>query len=185
MIYEIEKAILNHVKSLDAFKKTYLKDFPDDPKNLQTVIPNGQVLIGYQRSTFDILSESYPITLKRLLQFEISFQLKGLRTHSGIYPSLDAMFFGLLGFIPVQGIQDGMYPVGESFVRMMESIYYYSQSWVVPTIVTEGEDPFIPIDNTSLDVDRVEIGLWVSRIDKVADLDNSQFDRQIIIEKTS
>ena len=183
MILEIEKAILAKVKSLAGFDSTYVKDFPDKPGKLQAIVPNGQILIGYQKSAYSVLSETSPVTIERNLQFEVSFQLKELRSHTGIYSTIDAVFFGLLGFIPVQGIGNGMYPAGESFVNVAESIYYYSQSWVVPTVVTEGEDPFIPIDDNPLDINQLRIGLWVSKIDRVADPANSQLDRQILIEE--
>lgn len=183
MLLELEKSILNKVRSLAAGSKSFVKDFPDKPQNLETVVPNGQVLVGYKRSTFSLIQNFYPITMNQLVEFEISFQLKNLRTHNGIYELIDIIRFGLLGFIPLQGVIRGMYPTSETFVSFEQGIWYYSQVFVVPLVVVEGDDPFLPIEPTEpFDLTGINIDFYRSTIGNVAVLDESVLVDTINIE---
>lgn len=170
MLKQLETAILDKVRSLAAGSRSFVKDFPDKPSNLETVVPNGQVLVGYKRSTFNLIQNFYPITMTQNVEFEVSLQLKNLRTHNGIYSLIDVIRFGLIGFVPLQGIQRGMYPISESFVSFDQGIWYYSQVFVVPLLIVEGEDPFEPIEPLPpFNLTGIKIDLWRSNIDHLTE----------------
>jgi hypothetical protein len=184
MLKEVEASITGKLRELLTTFGVKLEPFPDKPSELGKPSPTGQVLIGYKRSSFRLLSKT-PLTLEQLAEFEINLQLKNLRNHTGAYPILDRIRFGLTGFVPMQGASLGMYPTAEGFADLDESIWYYNQTFVIPLLIVEGQELYeiLPPPEEAWGEDlqiRVNSGIWRSPIHQVNQ--PVQLDRVVTVE---
>jgi hypothetical protein len=176
MLQEIEKAIARHLEVLFVDKPLRLRAFPDNPKELGLPAPRGQILVGYKRSSFRKVGD-FPLSVEMLSEWEISLQLANLRTHTGVYPLLDLLRTSLFGFVPLAGMERGMYPVSEAFGDLDEGTWFYTQSWVAPLMLPreyeeiEPQEPFV--------VTKIVSGIWRSPVGSLPqDRDAAQLDRE-------
>ncbi len=178
MLAEIEAAIVQKLSATLASNGIRPQAFPENPRELGQPMPRGQILVGYKRSNFNLQSRQ-PITLQMNAEFEVSLQVTNLRTHSGAYPLLDAIRFALLGFIPMAGPSAGMYPINEGFTDLDEGVWYYSQTYLVPLTLIEGQialyDPLPP--DTPWEFVGIECGIWRSRTGRLGEPDHTILDR--------
>ncbi len=102
MLAEIEAAIVEQLQPLQE-QGIKVFAFPDNPSELGRPFTGGQILVGYKDED---LSEppgnvtTTTIIQTQTLQFELSLQLKNLRSHTGALPVMDAVRDLLTGFKP-------------------------------------------------------------------------------------
>jgi hypothetical protein len=126
LIDQIEKAIIERLAPLKT-QKLRVEGFPDNPDELGKPVVIGQVLVGYRKDTFSkppTFVESAPIIQDWMLSFELSLQLKNLRSHTGAYPIMGKIRNLLTGYKPV--VQKPLYQSEGGFVSIKDGVWYYS-----------------------------------------------------------
>jgi len=177
MLQEIEAAITQHLEALVVDKPLRLRAFPDNPRELGLPTPRGQILVGYKRSSFRKMGD-FPLSMEMLSEWEISLQLMNLRTHTGVYPLLDLLRTSLLGFVPLAGMDRGMYPTSEAFSDLDEGTWYYTQSWIAPLMLPR-EYEVIDESPEPWELVQVMSGLWRSPVGSLPhDKGAAQLDRE-------
>jgi hypothetical protein len=134
MIAEIEESILQRLQLLND-GGLRIAGFPDNPQESGRSMPNGQVLVGYKKESLEppnTFIEDTPVIQKWTLEYEISVQLKNLRSHTGAYPVMDEIKELLTGFRP-SPINQPLYQIQGGFVDMKDGIWYYSMIFGVRT----------------------------------------------------
>lgn len=139
MLAEAEAAIVKRIKKLLETYEVTITPFPGDSDQIPKPGRKGQVFIGYKRSRFRVTS-MLPATCEVIAEYELSLQLKDLRSHSGAYPILDAIRYALTGFIPLKGPSHKCYPVQEGFVKAEDGIWYYAVIIAVAMQQIEGHE---------------------------------------------
>jgi Gp37 protein len=176
MLQEIEAAIAQQLEVALLGKPLRLRAFPDNPKEMGLPTPKGQILVGYKRSGFRKVGD-FPLSVEMLSEWEISIQLTNLRTHTGVYPLLDLTRTTLFGFVPLAGMDRGMYPVSESFSDLDEGTWYYTQSWIAPLMLPREYEVIEP--QTPIEVTRIVGGIWRSPVGSLPqDQGAAQLDRE-------
>lgn len=181
MLLEIERAIVSKINQVlsGTFK---VKGFPENPKELGQPMPSAQILVGYKRSTFQLISRG-PTTLNQSAEFEIKYMLKNLRTHTGVYPVLDLVRTALTGYIPIQGPAQGLYPTDEGFEDLDQSTWYYNQTFTIDLLIPSDAYTELPSVDPPDPIAIVEIrsGLWRSQVGSLPDKSQSILDRVLIV----
>lgn len=162
----IEKSIIARLS--DRIDGVRLEAYPDQPKELGKPTPSARILIGYQGSSFTSLSEDpRNFSMEETLTYELTFEVKGLRTHRGAYPLLDVAKNALMGYVPAIGQFRPVRPKAIAFKGVTEGIWYYSMtislSVVIPQTLTELTDPGATIPANFV----IEAGLWRSKVDRL------------------
>ncbi|WP_016949767.1 Gp37 family protein [Anabaena sp. PCC 7108] len=132
LIDEIEKAIIERLEPLKA-EKLRIEGFPDNPAELGKPVVIGQILVGYRKESLSKPSTfvaSAPIIQDWTLSFELSLQLKNLRSHTGAYPIMGKIRNLLTGYKP-PAIQKPLYQSEGGFVSIKEGVWYYSMIFSV------------------------------------------------------
>ncbi|NJR38527.1 MAG: hypothetical protein HC781_06370 [Leptolyngbyaceae cyanobacterium CSU_1_4] len=185
MLAEIEDAITKRLETILQRRNVRLESFPDAPKDLGKPSSSGKVLVGYKKSSFRVTNRT-PLTMEQLAEFELSIQVKNLRTHTGAYTLLDQIRFGLLGFIPLMGASQGMYPVSEGFTDLDEGSWYYSQTFLLPLTLIEGvTDLYAPLPiggGDPFDVVEIRSGVWRLPVGRLPEIESAELDREIRLE---
>jgi|GEM_PF-1569682 hypothetical protein len=138
MLAEAEAAIVKRIKHLLEEFEVTITPFPGDSEQVPKPGRKGQVFIGYKRSRFRVTS-MLPATCEVIAEYELSLQLRDLRSHSGAYPILDAIRYAITGFIPLKGPSHKCYPVQEGFVKAEDGIWYYALVVAVAMQQIEGQ----------------------------------------------
>jgi hypothetical protein len=209
MLEHIENAIVARIiHTLDS-PNIKVAAFPEKAKEFDRPNPTGQVLIGYKRSVFKMISEQ-PLTMHQDADFELSLQFQDLRSHVGAYPILDRLRVSLLGFIPIQGNVKGLRPVSENFADLDNGTWYYNAIYRLPLIHNVAfnpyqpndpwdpsdpwDDPFKPLPDWAIDPDQnewwrnpepivsIRSGTWVVKRGTLPQTDQSRFDREFVIQ---
>ena len=195
-LYEMaERAIIDRLQVLNEIR---IEGYPDDSKQLGRATPTARILVGYQSSTFRVVSEE-PVTVEETLTFEITLALKGLRTYQGAYPFLSQIKMLLIGFVPVRGDVRPMRPRSVAFKNAQDGIWFYSMSFIfpvmltsprigsytpIPTPVFEPVFPITPGDGINLippDAQvQIKTGLWRSTVGHLKD--EKTLDRLFLVE---
>jgi hypothetical protein len=139
MLIEVEGALTNYLTNELTRQGIKVRPVPDNLKELRAPTQAGQVLIAYKQSSFRSVA-SNPLTYEQLLQFDINLQVKGLRSHVGVYPLLDQMRLLLAGWhcgSPAQ--KRPAYLQAERFIDVEEGMWSYSQSLIVPLTIAAGK----------------------------------------------
>lgn len=195
MLQEIESAIERHLTTLLPKQqfRSKVRAFPEDLKELHRPVPQGSVLVGYKRSSYNTIEES-PLIQEELALFEITVYIKGLRTHTGAYPLLDEICFLLMGW--QSGCHQQYRPAYVSDRRFLdvdtEQIWSYSITLTVPLKVIAGKrfeftplnpETGLPIDEPNIwqDFDEltIKVGLWRSPTDRLGQPAISTKDAEI------
>jgi Gp37 protein len=129
MLAEIEAAIVERLQPLQE-QGIKVFAFPDNPNELGRPFTGGQILVGFKDEN---LSEpqgnvtTAHIIQSQTLQFELSLQLKNLRSHTGALPVMDAVRDLLTGFKP-PNVTHPMYQTKGGFVDLdsKTGIWFYS-----------------------------------------------------------
>jgi Gp37 protein len=187
MLKEIESALVDRLTDRLRPNGLRLTAFPDKLSELGKPALSGQILIGYKRSTFRTVSVD-PFCYEMLLQFDINLQLKDLRSHTGVYPLLDAIRFELAGWFCGSSAQKRpAYWQAEKFDDVDEKIWAYTQSLIIPLVIESGSLPeFEDSTGESFFEQQAEIqvvvGLWRSPSERLSDLTASTKDSEITVE---
>jgi hypothetical protein len=167
VLKEIEDYLLATVRGAIATARIY--GFPDNPAELGRTQPQSRILLGYKRANFTKNSIE-PVTLQATLQYELTFEVKGLRTHQGAYELLDAVRTTLFGLrLPIPNAQP-LLITNEGFVDHDNSIWVYSQGYSLSLILEAGEDIELvppPVSVPEGVPITVVSGLFRSRVDQV------------------
>jgi hypothetical protein len=134
LIGEIEQAIINRLEPLIQ-QNLKVVGFPDNPKELGHPVGIGQILVGYKKEGLTVpqtFVASAPIIQDWVLSFELSLQLKNLRSHTGAYPVMGTIRNLLTGYKPPV-IQKPLYQSEGGFVSVNEGIWYYSMIFSLKT----------------------------------------------------
>ncbi|MBW4668432.1 MAG: Gp37 family protein [Cyanomargarita calcarea GSE-NOS-MK-12-04C] len=150
MLAEAENAIFKRVQAILAPFEVTIAPFPGDSDQQPKPGRKGMILIGYKRSRHRLTSVE-PVTCEVIAEFELSLQLKDLRTHRGAYPLLDMVRYAMTGLIPLKGPLGKCYPVQEGFLKVEDGIWYYAQVFAVAMLQIEGQQPY-----TAADIDYLE-----------------------------
>jgi Gp37 protein len=191
MLAEAEAAIVKRVEAILAPFEVNIAPFPGDSDQQPKPGRKGMILIGYKRSRHRVTSVG-PMTIEIIAEFELSLQLKDLRTHRGAYPLLDALRYAITGLIPLKGPLSKCYPVQEGFLKAEDGIWYYAMVVAVAMMQIEGQKPYTAADIDYLERDpalgvrpyeakQIQVAVRRSHVD---DLPDSVVDRTfLVIEK--
>jgi hypothetical protein len=138
MLAEIEEAIINRLQTLQDDGVRVI-GFPDNANELGKPMGVGQVLVGFKKESLSSATGNVltaPIVQTHTLKFEISLQLKNLRSHSGAYPIMDRIRQLLTGFKPIELLKP-MYQSEGGFIDIKEGIWYYSMIFDLQTYYTK------------------------------------------------
>lgn len=150
MLAEAETAIVKRIETLLKGFEVTITPFPGDSDQVPKPGRKGQVFIGYKRSRFRVTS-MLPATCEVIAEYELSLQLRDLRSHSGAYPILDAIRYALTGFIPLKGPSHKCYPVQEGFVKAEDGVWYYAIIIAVAMQQIEGQSSlYEPINQDAI-----------------------------------
>lgn len=150
MLAEAEAAIVKRVEAILTPFEVNIAPFPGESDSSPKPGRKGMILIGYKRSRFRITSMQ-PVTCEVIAEFELSLQLRDLRTHRGAYPLLDQVRYAITGLIPLKGPLSKCYPVQEGFIKTEDGIWYYTLVVAVAMMQIEGQKPY-----TAADIDYLE-----------------------------
>lgn len=121
MLLETETALINKLAEL--FPQFRVDAYPDNPENYRLVHPTGALLVRYAGE----VTEDTGIQ-QALVQFERSVWnvvvvSRGLRSHAGAYPVIDAVKEGLGG----KTISGGtLRPAGVRFLSESGGVWYHA-----------------------------------------------------------
>ncbi len=135
MLAEIEETIIERLSPPLIEMGLRVAGFPDNPQELGRPMPSGQVLIGYKKDSLETpntFAQNASMIQKWVIEFEVSLQLKNLRSHIGAYPIMDSIKNLLTGFRP-SVINQPLYQIQGGFVDMKDGIWYYSMVFGVRT----------------------------------------------------
>jgi hypothetical protein len=135
MLAEIEQAIVNQLLQPLQSDGVRVTGFPDNPNDLGRPVGIGQVLVGFKKESLSPVTSGVltaPIIQTHTFKFEVSLQLKNLRSHGGAYPLMDKIRSLLTGFKPLGEASKPMYQSEGGFVDLKEGIWYYSMIFDVP-----------------------------------------------------
>lgn len=136
MLLEIETAIAAKIAQILQDRAT-VRAFPEKLEKVGQPTRKSQVLVGYKRASFT-QQTGHPMALNMTAEFEVSLEMVSLRSHAGMLPILDAIRFGLIGFVPICG-NGRLFPSSEAFVNLDEnSVWYYSQTYSIQLRILEG-----------------------------------------------
>ncbi|NDJ20962.1 hypothetical protein GS682_04745 [Nostoc sp. B(2019)] len=138
MLAEAEAAIVKRVEAVLSPFEVTIAPFPGDSDQQPKPGRKGMILIGYKRSRHRVTSIQ-PMTIEVIAEFELSLQLKDLRTHRGAYPLLDTVRYAITGLIPLKGPLSKCYPVQEGFIKAEDGIWYYAMVVAVAMMQVEGQ----------------------------------------------
>lgn len=212
MLAEAEIAIIKRIQAVLAPFEVNIFGFPGDSDEVPTPGRRGQILIGYKRSRFRVVSFE-PITCEQTAEFELMVELSDLRSHQGAYPLLDTVRYAVTGFLPLAGggCPSKCYPVIEGFQKVDDGVWIYSIIIAVSFLLREGINPAytaplpdpnnpinpdtyyqVPDDYINLDPgtpappyipQEIRSGVRVVRVGKISNPQgNESLDREIIIE---
>lgn len=150
MLKEAEAAIIKRVEAILTPFEVTIAPFPGDSDQQPKPGRKGMILIGYKRSRFRLTS-TQPVTCEIIAEYELSIQLRDLRSHTGAYPLLDMMRYAITGLIPLKGPLSKCYPVQEGFIKVEDGIWYYTLIVAVAMMQIEGQQPY-----TAADIDYLE-----------------------------
>ncbi|MCC5644787.1 Gp37 family protein [Nostoc sp. CHAB 5824] len=179
MLAEAEAAIVKRVEAILAPFEVSIAPFPGDSDAQTKPGRKGQIFIGYKRSRFRPTSFQ-PMTCEIIAEFELSLQLRDLRTHRGAYPLLDTVRYAVTGLIPLKGPLSKCYPVQEGFVKTEDGIWYYALVVAVAMMQIEGQQPYTAADIDYLERDpalgvrpynatQIQVAVRRSRVDELPD----------------
>ncbi len=191
MLAEAEAAIVKRVEAILAPFEVNISPFPGDSDQQPKPGRKGMILIGYKRSRHRVTSIQ-PMTIEIIAEFELSLQLKDLRTHRGAYPLLDAVRYAITGLIPLKGPLSKCYPVQEGFLKAEDGIWYYAMVVAVAMMQIEGQQPYTAADIDYLTRDpalgvrpyapangiQIQVATRRSRVD---DLPDNVVDRTFVV----
>ncbi|MCC5636320.1 Gp37 family protein [Nostoc sp. CHAB 5844] len=197
MLKEAEAAIVKRVEAVLAPFEVSIAPFPGDSDAQTKPGRKGQIFIGYKRSRFRLTS-TQPVTCEIIAEYELSIQLRDLRSHTGAYPLLDTLRYAITGLIPLKGPLSKCYPAQEGFLKVEDGIWYYALVVAVAMMQIEGQQPYTaadidylerdpalgnrpyaPVDADGLPVPiQIKAGVRRSVID---DLPNNTLDQEIVI----
>ncbi|MBW4675966.1 MAG: Gp37 family protein [Desmonostoc geniculatum HA4340-LM1] len=188
MLAEAEAAIVKRVEAILAPFEVTIAPFPGDSDQQPKPGRKGMILIGYKRSRHRVTSIQ-PMTVEIIAEFELSLQLKDLRTHRGAYPLLDAVRYAITGLIPLKGPLSKCYPVQEGFIKAEDGIWYYALVVAVAMMQIEGQQPYTAADIDYLTRDpalgvrpyeakQIQVAVRRSRVD---DLPDNVVDRTFVV----
>ena len=192
MLKEAEAAVVKRVEAILAPFEVSIAPFPGDSDQQPKPGRKGMILIGYKRSRHRVTSIQ-PMTVEIIAEFELSLQLKDLRTHRGAYPLLDAVRYAITGLIPLKGPLSKCYPVQEGFIKAEDGIWYYAMVVAVAMMQIEGQQQlYTPADVDYLERDpalgvrpyapvggiQIQVAVRRSRVD---DLSDNVVDRSFVV----
>ena len=126
MIAEIETALVDRVKEILAPFGFAIEPFPDNPDNHPMTHPKGVVMVINKGSTYNPPETTSRAIQQRTLSFELTVLVKNLRQHQGAYPVIDALAYGLAGWV-APGAIFGARLERDSFVDKSASVW----TWVL------------------------------------------------------
>jgi hypothetical protein len=191
MLKEAEAAIVKRVEAILTPFEVTIAPFPGDSDQQPKPGRKGMILIGYKRSRFRVTSIQ-PVTCEMIAEYELSIQLRDLRSHTGAYPLLDTLRYAVTGLIPLKGPLSKCYPVQEGFLKVEDGVWYYALVVAVAMMQIEGHQPYAPADIDYLERDPalgvrpyqpsnpIEIHAGVHRA-YVDDLNDEVLDREMVI----
>lgn len=138
MLAEAEAAIIKRIEAILTGFEVAFAAFPGETDKLPKPGRRGLAMIGYKRSRFRLTS-MIPATCEAITEFELSFQLRDLRSHRGAYPILDAVRYAITGLIPLKGPSHKCYPVTEGFTGFEDGTWNYSLIIAVAMQQIEGQ----------------------------------------------
>lgn len=141
MLVELEEAIVQRLQSLQD-NGVKIIGFPDNPSELGRPFPSGQILVGFKKESLGqpaAVVTTAPIIQPWTIEFELSLQLKNLRSHSGAYPIMETIRDLLSGFRPPM-VTRPIYQVQGGFVDLKDGIWFYSMIFACHT--TYQKSPF-------------------------------------------
>jgi hypothetical protein len=194
MLAEAEAGIVKRVQAILTPFEVSIAPFPGDSDQQPKPGRKGMILIGYKRSRHRLTSVE-PMTCEVIAEFELSLQLKDLRTHKGAYPLLDAIRYAVTGLIPLKGPLGKCYPVQEGFLKVEDGIWYYALVFAVAMLQIEGQNLYTMADDDYLNRDpalgvrpyaptnpiQIKSGVRLTLVD---DLDTNVIDREISINES-
>jgi hypothetical protein len=177
MLAEVETALIARIKAVLNGSEIAVTGFPGDSEQEARAGRQARVFVGYKRSRFELASAG---RYQQTAEFEIVLMVRNIRTYVEAYPLLDAVRFGLTGFWPTcDSIEGSCYPVSESFLKVDDGIWYYSQVFAIPLTISE------PLELTygpPFTATEIRVGLWRASVGSLPEnLDNSVFVKQITI----
>lgn len=202
MLAEAESAIITRIEAILTGFEVAFAAFPGESDKLPKAGRRGLALIGYKRSRFRLTS-MMPATCEAIIEFELSFQLRDLRSHKGAYPILDAVRYAITGFIPLKGPSHKSYPVTEGFTGFEDGVWNYSMIIAVAMLQVEGQqnlytmpdddyltrDPALgvrPYAPTDADGNPIPIQIKTGvRRSLVENLEDNTLDRELTITEDS
>jgi len=134
MIAEIESAILNALNPLTEEFDLQVSAFPDSAQSLGKPKSKGLILIGYKGDSLDPPTSplnSEAIIQNQIIEYEVSLQLKSLRSHTGAYPVMTRIQDLLTGLRPVGYQSQPIYKSKGGFIDVADGIWYYSMLFCV------------------------------------------------------
>lgn len=169
------------VSRLDSLRGLRVQAYPDDAKQLGKATPSARILVGYQSSAFRVISEA-PMTEEETLTYEITLEMKGLRTHSGAYPYLSQIKTLLNGFMPISGNLRPLRLRSIGFKGVENGLWYYAMSLSLPVVIVAGQEDYTPMTPLPRPTDPTDIqilsGVWRSQTDRLQEPQSTVLDRE-------
>jgi|SRR6478672_6692078 len=137
MIAEIETAIVERLTSLKDDQGLRVMAFPDKPDELGRAMPKGQVLVGFKRENLEPPAAARNLGTSTIqpwrLEFELSLQLKDLRSHAGAYEVIRKIRELLTGYHPAESDRC-LYETNAEFVDLNEGIWFYAMTFAIDLV---------------------------------------------------
>lgn len=189
IIAYIEQAIADRLH--ESIATANVRIFPDDSDKDPKPTMNTQLVVGYQGSNYNLLSNSEfeaPV-FDRKSRFEILFRVRDLRSHVPVLRLLDTVLDAIVGYrIPLDNSRP-IEPQSDRFVTYndREGYWFYSlviqleYTWYVGQEIEVVEDPFDKyIEATGSDRIHVTTGLWRTPLpENLGDKQAATFEQEL------
>ncbi len=129
MIESIEQAIVSMLSQSVA--DADIRVFPGNAEEYKRVPLNKpRIFVGYAGSSYSEPTNCDAIIQERTLSFEITFQVRNLRDHEGVYDYLASVYSALTGFSPLND-KRAMHAVEERLVNFENNVWTWTQTWEI------------------------------------------------------
>jgi len=121
MLLETETALINKLTEL--FPQFRVEAYPDNPENYRLVHPTGALLVRYAGEVTEETGVQQALVQFERSVWNVVVVSRGLRSHAGAYPVIDAVKDGL-GAKTIQG--GTLRPAGVRFLSESGGVWYHA-----------------------------------------------------------
>lgn len=131
MLLEVEQAIVSRLTAVLPTIK--ISPFPESPAEFGKPTTKSQIFVGFKKETLEapqLVNYDAPSIQPRILEYELIFRLKDLRSHTGVYEVIDQIRDCLTGFAPLPNSK-ALYESQSGFVDLDQGLWFYSMTFVL------------------------------------------------------